>query len=136
MTEPELVSLDEAAKILGFTKLYTRTLVRRGKLKTKKVQVGPASQVWKHMVLRSDVEDYGKGAARKVRSSRLDGRYRYTMYASPEELEEIKRILFENKLGEVADLIVHPTNTSAYRRRKQKAAAKVVKDASNRQSES
>jgi excisionase family DNA binding protein len=129
-TEPELISLDEAAKRLGFTKLYVRTLVRRGKLKTKKVPLGPASQVWKHMIVASDVANFGK---RRGKSSRPDGRFKWILYASKEELDTVKELFRANELGELADLIGRQAQTSAYKRRKAKQVAKILegKNASN-----
>jgi hypothetical protein len=83
------------------------------------------------MLPRSDVEEFGKGT-REGRSARADSRFKYTLYASPAELERVKELLVKYHLEEVANLIVRPNSPSAYKRRKQKAAAKMVNDASNR----
>jgi hypothetical protein len=125
--EQELVSLDEAAKILQFTPLYVRQLVRRGKLKTKKVPLGPASQVWKHMILAKDVYDFKLGTRKGGGvSHRIDGRLKHILYASSDELERVKELLVQDGLKEIADLICKPTQSSAYKQRKLKAAAKLT----------
>ena len=128
--EPKLVSLAEAAKMLGFTELYVRMLVRKGKLKTKKVPLGPESEVWKHMIYSEEVERF-RTHPHAIGNKREDGRHKHTLYATDSELKAIQTLLSDNGFTEVAELLTTPSQKSAYQRRKLKKVAQLRSEAHN-----
>ena len=118
MTEKaeELLTLREAAKRMGFTEAYVRMLIRRGKLKTKKVPLGPESIVWKHMIIADDVAKLAK----KPRGLREDGRRKYIVYATEDELMVAKQVLTDAGLKDFAAAFKSTKQQGVYQIRKAK----------------
>lgn len=108
MTEKEkLYDIIDAAKYLGFSQIYIRMLIRKGRLASVKKSSTPGSLVMKHMVRESDLNEFIGEMPHKTR--RADGRNKFIMYATPGEYTRTRQVLLNANLIEVADLII-PAN--------------------------
>jgi len=96
-----------AAVEIGFSVPYVRTLIRTGKIKTTLEPVHEGSNVLKHVIEEDELQRFVKQAPHKSR--RQDGRNKYNMYATNEELIEVRQMLYDAGKKELADLIV-PAN--------------------------
>lgn len=85
------LSLLEVAALYDLSSVYVRNAIRHGELKTTLVPVAPESKTMKHMITREDASAWRE--SRKSRSRREDGRNKFTMYATPAELEQIQSLL-------------------------------------------
>jgi len=94
-TPTKLLSIKEAAQHLGTTDTYVRTLVRKGKLATERENLNEDGTLWRHMIPITELESY-KGNARTSR--REDGRNKYVLYATPEELEALRKVIETEQL--------------------------------------
>ena len=93
-------SIKEAAELTGLSTVYIRRAILKGKLNSTKVQVGDTS-VMRHEISASDLEVWR--ASVKAAPRREDGRGKFTLYATPEELQKIQDLLekdgIESPLG-------------------------------------
>jgi ribosomal protein S8 len=110
-------SIVELSRITETNEQFLRKLIREGRIKTRKVQIRD-TMVEKHMILGQSVLDYADST--KTRTSRDDGRNKYTLYANPAELEKIQKLL--ESAGIETPII--RTNEGVYEKRK---AAKTTK---------
>jgi hypothetical protein len=84
--------IKEAAAFLGINEQYMRKLILDEKIPAQKVRVSPTSDVMKWVVAEEDL------VARKSNnhSVRNDGRNKYTIYASQDEIAKLRQLLEAN----------------------------------------
>lgn len=103
----------EAAAITDTSEVFLRQLIRKGTIATKLIQVGD-TKIQKHMIPGTALLEYG--AKRGQRTTRTDGRNKYTLYATKAEIEAVRKQFPELPLG--------MTNAGVYEKRKAAAKAK------------
>jgi hypothetical protein len=112
-----VMTLQEAAKHLGFTEAYVRVLIRKGRIRTRKVPLGPESQVWKHMLIAADV----RGLTKRARGvARPDGRSKYVFYATEAEAELARRLFRGGGLEDIVEFLTSAKQEGIYKLRKAK----------------
>ena len=107
MAEKRQYDINAAAKELGFSTIYIRTLIRKGVIKTTRVPLAEGSLVTKHVINEDEMQRFLKDIPHKSR--RDDGRNKYILYARPDEYMQAYQVLTLAGLQEIADLIV-PAN--------------------------
>jgi len=107
MSKKKQYDINAAAKELGFSVVYIRTLIRRGVIKTTRVPLAEGSMVTKHVIDEDELQKFLTDVPHKSR--RCDGRNKFILYARPEEYTLIYQALTNAGLKEVADLIA-PAN--------------------------
>lgn len=111
----KLMGLKEAAAYLGVDLVYMRRLVLEGKVPSTKVPVRPGSSVLKH-VITQEALDARKAAARG--NSRSDGRNKWVVYATREEMAKLAKVAADMGLP-----TPYMPNEGEYQRRKAAKAA-------------
>ena len=101
------VTIREAAKEMGMTEAYVRTLIRTQKLDSHLEPIAFESSVSRHMIYRQDIDNFLTSTPRKTK--RTDGRNKYVFYATPSELSSVDAALRAAKLDVMAD-IIHTAN--------------------------
>lgn len=86
--------IKEAAKYLGVDEQYLRKLVRDGKLPTTMIPIKTGSNVKKHVIDQNDLDARKANAGHKA-GGRTDGRNKWTLYASKEEMVKIAKVCEE-----------------------------------------
>lgn len=89
------LSIKEVCSELGLTEVYVRRMILKGKLKSEKIEI--AQNTYKHLIERSEVERWRKEVKGSART-RKDGRNKYTLYGTKEEIEKVNELLQKNKL--------------------------------------
>jgi hypothetical protein len=102
-TDIELVSIQQAARLVGRQAQYIRQLVLKEKLIAIKSTV-PGTDIPRWEIDKKSVLDYFKGNNRRV-GRRQDGRNKWVVYATPAELVKVKEVLAANGLAEVVATI-------------------------------
>lgn len=83
LKDDELVSINEACRLTGLSRVYIhRSITKFKTLPTTKVPINNKGQ-YKHMIKVGDLKKWR--ATRKGTSKRDDGRNKYTSYMNPEE---------------------------------------------------
>jgi hypothetical protein len=127
MSDQKRFSIKSAAAALDLSEVYIRRMIQQGKLATIKTQIGD-TEVWKHEIEEAELNKWRKGAG--TRTSRTDGRSKYTLYATAEELKSIQGLLATHKVAAVVERANKPEDTKRRyaaqkaRRMAKKAAAK------------
>lgn len=101
-------TINEAAKILGYTPKYVRFLIRKKMLKSFLVPIFEGSAQKHHVISDEDIEEYKK--VPNTRSRRSDSRYKFIFYATSEEYHEVVRAVESAGYVEVAKTMM-PANT-------------------------
>jgi len=89
------ITLKEAVELSGLSSVYVRRAVLEGKLPSTKVPVGD-TKVVRHEIKMSDFEAWR--ASTTHRGRRSDGRNRYLLYGTPEEIEALKKLLADSSI--------------------------------------
>lgn len=89
-TSEKMYDLKEAAVYLGCNEMYTRKLVSSGKIASVKVPTKVGSATMKYLVAESALDEW-KNASRKG-SARSDGRNKWIVYASKEEILKVNEL--------------------------------------------
>jgi hypothetical protein len=105
-SQAKALPIKEAANFLGVKPQYVRTLIRNGKFKPTKVAVAEGSEVWRWEIPVEQLESYRANAG--TRSRRADGRTKYIMYATPEELEQVNAVAEANEIGVIIQRAYKP----------------------------
>jgi hypothetical protein len=126
-------SIKAAAAELGLSEVYVRRAIQTGKLATTKTQVGD-TEVWRHEISEETLNAWRKDAG--ARSTRTDGRNKYTVYATSEELAAFKAWLVESKSKMVLERANSPEKTKAnYQKNKMKRAQKKAQAKAQKQAD-
>ena len=111
-----------AAQKLGLSEVYIRRMIQQGKIQTTKVQVGD-SEVWKHEISEATLTAWRNSAG--THTVRQDGRNKFVMYATPEELTALQALATEAKIGAVIEKANKPDDVKKrYAAQKQRRMAK------------
>lgn len=97
------MTIKELAEVSGLSLVYIRRAILTGKLPSEKVQYGNTN-IMQHIIRFDDYENWRKAAG--TRSRRSDGRSKYTLYGTPEEVEKIQALLKAQAADELAETIV------------------------------
>jgi hypothetical protein len=116
----KLYSIKSAAAELNLSEVYIRRMIQTGKLATTKTQVGD-TEVWKHMISEETLTAWRKNSSAKT--SRDDGRSKFTLYATAAELAQIQKLLQANKVTAIIERANKPEDT---KRRYAKAKARRI----------
>jgi excisionase family DNA binding protein len=92
---PTSYTIKAAAASLGLSEVYVRRMIQKGKLETVKARVGD-TEVWRHEIPAEVLAEWRNSAGQ--RSTRDDGRNKYTLYATAEELATIQALFKTNKV--------------------------------------
>jgi excisionase family DNA binding protein len=115
-------TIKEAAIELGLSTVYIRRMIQNGKIATVKTQVGD-TEVWRHEIAAAELAKWRKDAG--SRTTRTDGRNKYALYATAEELAEINEWLAENENGAIVERANRPEDVKKrYAAQKARKAAK------------
>ena len=87
-----VLTLKEVVEMSGLSPVYVRRAILTGKLPSTKVPVGDTA-VLRHEIALADFEAWRKGTGHRGRRS--DGRGKYTLYGTPEEVDAIKALIAE-----------------------------------------
>jgi len=88
-------SIKQAAAELNLSEVYIRRMIQNGKLPTIKTQVGD-TEIWRHEIDETTLAKWRSSA--QTRTSRNDGRGKYTIYLTKAELARMQSILAEAKM--------------------------------------
>lgn len=94
----ETFTLKEAAVELGLSDVYVRRALMTGKLVSTKEPVSPESKTMRHIITREALNAWRSNTG-TMRIHRADGRARFQMYATKEELEAVKTMLADTNNG-------------------------------------
>ena len=89
------LSIKEVCSKYGLSEVYVRRMILKGKLASEKVEI--ATNTYKHMIAIEEVERWRKASQGKG-SRRGDGRNKFTLYATPEEIAQIQKLIGEAKI--------------------------------------
>lgn len=109
------MSIKELAEVSGLSLVYIRRAILTGKLPSTKTQYGNTN-IMQHIIRFDDYENWRKSAG--TRGRRSDGRSKYTLYGTPEEVEKIQALLRDQAAEELAETIV---KAPVYKSKKQSA---------------
>lgn len=101
-------SIKAAASALGLSEVYIRRMIQHGKLATTKVQVGD-TEVWRHEIAEAELNKWRKSSS--TRTQREDGRNKFVMYATSDELAKIQKLLAANNVHAVIERANKPEET-------------------------
>jgi hypothetical protein len=91
-----MLSINDIAHEFDLSAMYVRNAIRTGVLATVMVPINPESKTMKHLVERDIVIAWR--ASRAGHSRRADGRSKFTMYATAEELARVQQLLSDNAI--------------------------------------
>jgi len=97
-----MLSIKDVCVRYGLSKVYVQRMVQKGVIPTTRVEI--AKNTFKHMISEEDAEVWRKTAGARVK--REDGRGKYTMYATNEEIADLENLLQDAGL----EVIVQRTN--------------------------
>jgi excisionase family DNA binding protein len=118
-------SIKQAASVLNLSEVYIRRMIQQGKIETTKVQVGD-TEVWRHEISEEELTKWRKSAS--SRTSRNDGRSKFVLYATNDELAKIVKLLEANKINSIIERANKPEDTKRrYQAQKARRAAKKTK---------
>jgi hypothetical protein len=87
-------SIKEACETLELSPVYVRRMIQKGVIKTNKVEI--AKNTFKHEIEAEEIERWRNSIGN--RSKREDGRLKFTLYASQDELQQIQKLLEDNTI--------------------------------------
>ena len=87
----EKYTITEAALALGLSTHYIRSLLRRGIVKSTLEPIAKDSAVTRHSILKAELVSFLVHGTRKPK--RRDGRNKYVLYASADEIIRIRETL-------------------------------------------
>lgn len=93
-TKTTMYGIKDACKLLGLSEVYVRRMILKGIIPTTKVEI--RTNTFKHLISEDDLNIWRESV--KGRSRREDGRSKFTLYASIEELAQIQALLEENSI--------------------------------------
>lgn len=96
-SKTEVITLKEAIRLSGLSDVYVRRAILLGKLQSTKVAVNNTS-VLRHEIKVADFEAWRASVG--TRGRRSDGRAKYNLYGTPEEIEAIQLLLNEQHMAE------------------------------------
>lgn len=100
-------TIREAAAKLNVSEMYVRKLIKQGKIESD-LKAIPGTKIQRHEISEESLEDYANSASN--RSSREDGRNKFTAYFTPEEYEKVVKILNENMSEYEVESLISRTN--------------------------
>jgi hypothetical protein len=106
-------SIPEAAKALEVTEAYIRLMIREGVIESSLEPVSEGSRVTKHMIADVELAAFAQREGRRA-PRRKDGRLKCVFYATMNELNLVKEILYgthEEGLMEVAQTMITSKGT-------------------------
>ena len=89
------LSIKEVCSEFGLSEVYVRRMILKGKLKSEKVEI--AKNTYKHLIERDEVVRWRKTSQGRG-SRRDDGRNKFTIYGTPDEISKLQKLLETNKL--------------------------------------
>ena len=95
-TENQVLTLKQAVAESGLSMIYIRRAINEGKLPATKEQIG-TTNVYRNVIKAEDFQAWRSSRSAKTR--REDGRNKYTLYATPEELQKVEALLKDAELA-------------------------------------
>ncbi len=117
-------TIKAAAEALNLSEVYIRRMIHQKKLQTVKVAVNES--VWRHEIAESELNKWRKSTS--TRTTREDGRNKYTLYANEAEFAQIQKLIASAKIGAIVERANKPEDVKKrYARAKaRKLAAKAA----------
>ena len=117
-------TIKNVSKRLGLSEVYVRRMIQQGKLETVKVQV--SENVWRHEIPETVLQEWRNKSS--AHTTRTDGRNKYTVYATTDEIEAFKAWLAESG-NQMKVMKANPTEVTKkrYQNNKLKRLAKKQK---------
>ena len=94
-TENQVLTLKQAVALSGLSMIYIRRAINEGKLPASKEQVG-TTNVYRNIIKTPDFEAWR--ASRNAKTRREDGRNKFDLYATQDELEKLSALCKANGL--------------------------------------
>lgn len=94
MNTNKVYTIKEIEKKFGFSGAYIRKSIKAGRLETTKVDLPNGG--FKHTISEKQLKNWRDGVG--GRSNREDGRNKFTLYATPEEMTKIEDLLKNAKV--------------------------------------
>jgi|GEM_PF-6725087 len=91
----EMLSIKEVCAKFGLSEVYVRRMILKGKLQSEKVLI--ATNTYKHLIAIEEVERWRK-ASNGAGSRRDDKRNKFTIYATPDEIAEVQKLIEKAKI--------------------------------------
>lgn len=103
-------SIRESSKKLGVSEMYLRKCILEDKIHTTHVAI--SDKVWRHEISEDELAKFKVRSSN--RSSRDDGRNKFTIYLSKSEEVKIRELLKTNNLDKVGALLqrANPSNST------------------------
>jgi hypothetical protein len=93
--------IPEAAQELQLSEAYIRMCIRNGSLISKMEPVSEGSTVMKHVITQRALDEFANRDTRRA-PRRADGRAKWVFYASPEEVNLVKELLYTSNIPGLA----------------------------------
>jgi excisionase family DNA binding protein len=91
-----MLSIKEVCEQENLSEIYVRRMIQKGKIETTKVPLEGHKGGFKHMITEEEVIRWRKESNH---SRRTDGRSRYVLYGTTEEIEELGKLVTKDDLG-------------------------------------
>lgn len=91
----KLMSIKEVCKQYELSEVYVRRMILQGKISTQKVQI--MNNTFKHMIKESEIIRW-RSSTKTSGRRRVDGRNKYSIYGTSDEIELIQKLLDSNKV--------------------------------------
>jgi hypothetical protein len=95
VSEDKVLTLKQAVAQSELSMIYIRRAINEGKLPATKEQIG-STKVYRNVIKVSDFEAWR--ASRGTRTRREDGRNKFDLYATPDELEKLANLCKEHNI--------------------------------------
>ena len=92
----KMLSIKEVCKEYNLSEVYVRRMILKGKLQSTKVEI--ATNTFKHLIDVAEVERWRKSSHHNGGVRRSDGRNKYTIYGTEEEIAKLYELIGSNKL--------------------------------------
>lgn len=90
------LSIKDVCREYGLSEVYVRRMILKGKLHSTKIEI--AQNTYKHLIDVDEVERWRKTSHHNGGVRRTDGRNKYTIYGTQDEIEKLYELIDSNKL--------------------------------------
>lgn len=94
-------TIKELAKEKDYSEVYLRRSISKDKLPTTKEKI--AKNTFRHLISEEQWKEFRSNVS--SRSQRTDGRNKFTLYATKDEIKEVRKALEEANLEKINELL-------------------------------
>lgn len=94
-------TINQLAEKVELSPCYVRRMIHQGKLESVMVNISP--KVQRHEITMTQYKTFRSKTS--IRTTRSDGRNKYTVYLSSNDEKKLRKLLVDNKLETINDLL-------------------------------